>query len=147
MFSIILGCLSDLDKNKKRWLVIGVVLNSVLTPALRRYVTESLEQLYNTLKLNFKIDTQLHSQHLTSYLTTFLNYEAINGNKALGLRQQSRFNYKVKDAVDLSKLFLKTHMAHYNAFDDSCDAFALLEIIIGSCPAASQACAKKVSKI
>lgn len=84
---------------------------------------------------------------MTSHLTTFLNYEAINNNKHLGLKQQSRFNYRVKDSVDLSKLFLQTNFAQYTGFDDSCDLSALLGIIIktGICSSTAKGFAEKVS--
>ncbi|CAG2192660.1 unnamed protein product [Mytilus edulis] len=40
------------------------------------------------------------------------------------------YDYTIKSAVDLSKLFLPTHMAHYTGFDDTCDISALLGLII-----------------
>ena len=40
------------------------------------------------------------------------------------------FDYKVKDAVDLSKLFILPHMAHYSGFNESCDSSVLLGLII-----------------
>ena len=59
-----------------------------------------------------------------------LNYETINYNKTTHRGQISLYDYNVKSSVDFSKLFLPTHMAHYSAFDDSCDASAILGLII-----------------
>ncbi|XP_052080990.1 uncharacterized protein LOC127718961 isoform X2 [Mytilus californianus] len=48
--------------------------------------------------------------------------------------------------VDLSRLFLQTHMAHFTAFDNSCDSSALLGIIvnIGKFPAVVESDARKI---
>ncbi|XP_063405869.1 uncharacterized protein LOC134689832 [Mytilus trossulus] len=57
-----------------------------------------------------------------------LNYDSINNNKAT--RGYRTYDYKVQNAVDLSKLFLQTHMANYTAFDETCDSSALLGMIV-----------------
>ncbi|CAG2208091.1 unnamed protein product [Mytilus edulis] len=51
-----------------------------------------------------------------------------------------------KSPVDLSRLFLQTHMAHFTAFDESCDSPALLGIIgnIDRLPVIVQADAEKI---
>ena len=123
-----------------------MVLHSIVTPVLRKYVAESLNQLYETLKSSSNIHNQSHPNQLESYLSTYLNYEAINNNKALGRRLQDRYNYYVQNPVDLSKLFIDTRMAHYTNFEEGCDSYALLKIIIGTCPSTGQVCAEKVCK-
>ncbi|CAG2193034.1 unnamed protein product [Mytilus edulis] len=124
------GTPGDLDDNKKRWLVVGICLHSILAPALRKYVEPIVTNLYNSLKISDHIDLQTYQGHLQTYGTAniHLNYYPINNNKAT--RGYQTYDYKVQNAVDLSKLFLKTHMANYTAFDESCDSSALLGMIV-----------------
>lgn len=96
-----------------------------------------MSTLYNKLQQSDNIHQQTYPNQLKKYRPTNkeLNYEAINNNvtipKVRGKRDKPNYDYKVTNGVDLSKLFLQTHMAHYNAFDDTCDSSALLGIIIG----------------
>ncbi|CAG2198841.1 unnamed protein product [Mytilus edulis] len=139
---------NDLDDNRKRWLVVGICLHSILSPALRKYVNPVVTKLYNSLKLTDKIDIQTHTGHLQNYGATniYLNYEAINNNKAMHGYRKNLFDYNVQNVVDLSKLFLQTHMAHYTAFDVSCDSSALLGMVdrIDSFPGNVQMAASNV---
>ncbi|XP_071142658.1 uncharacterized protein [Mytilus edulis] len=123
---------SDLDDDQKRWLVVGICLHSVISPALRKYVDSILTICYNELIHNYKIDTQIYPGHLQRDPQTgiFLNYEAVNNNKASYCKNVAKYDYTIKNAVDLSKLFLQTHMAHYTCFDETCDSSALLGLII-----------------
>ncbi|XP_052086011.1 uncharacterized protein LOC127723428 [Mytilus californianus] len=121
----------DLDDNRKRWLVVGICLHSILSPALRKYVDPVVTSLYSSLKITYQIDLQTQTTHLRTYgaANIYLNYEAINNNKATHGYRSVLWDYKVHNAVNLSKLFLPTHMAHYTAFDGSCDSSALLGMI------------------
>ncbi|CAG2198852.1 unnamed protein product [Mytilus edulis] len=121
----------DLDDKKKRWLVIGICLHTILSPTLRKYVDSFVTNLYNSLKLSDQIDIQTQTKHLRTYGATnfYLNYEAINNNKAAHGHSSVLYDYKVQNAVDLSKLFLQTHMSHYTAFDEACYSSALLGMI------------------
>ncbi|XP_076084764.1 uncharacterized protein LOC143055505 [Mytilus galloprovincialis] len=123
---------SDLNDDQKRWLVVGICLHSVISPALRKYVDSILTICYNELIHNYKIDTQIYPGHLQRDPLTgiFLNYEAVNNNKASYGKNVAKYDYTIKNAVDLSKLFLQTHMAHYTGFDETCDSSALLGLII-----------------
>ncbi|XP_076084884.1 uncharacterized protein LOC143055605 [Mytilus galloprovincialis] len=122
----------DLDDKKKRWLVVGICLHNILSPSLRKYVDPVVKKLYNALKSSDQIDIQTQTKYLRKYgAANFnLNYEAINNNKATRGFHSVPYDYKVQNAVDLSKLFLQTHMSHYTAFDETCDSSALLGIII-----------------
>lgn len=51
-------------------------------------------------------------------------------NKVIFGKRTNCYDYRVQNPVDLSKLFLQTHMAKYQAIDDLCDSSALLGIII-----------------
>ena len=110
--------------------MVGICLHSLISPTLRQYVDPILNALYNLLKSSDKIDTQTITKHLKKYPNTSkkLNYEPINNNTTKG-KNITKYDYKVQNAVDLSKLFLQTPMAKYSAFDDTCDSSALLGII------------------
>jgi hypothetical protein len=92
---------------------------------------------YNNLKLNHGIDVQTsHSFPAPKYPPgNVMNYENINGNDTklkppLYRRYDySKFDYNVKSHVDFAKLFLQNHMAKFNAFDDTCDASAVLNLL------------------
>ncbi|XP_071178329.1 uncharacterized protein [Mytilus edulis] len=120
---------SDSDDNEKRWMVVGICMNTVLIPALRKYVVPILTVLYNELTRYHNIDTQIYPTHYQP-TNRFLNYGAVNNNKARFGKKQAMYDYTIKSVVDLSKLFLPTHMAHYTGFDETCDISALLGMII-----------------
>ncbi|CAG2200902.1 unnamed protein product [Mytilus edulis] len=124
---------AEIDDNKKRWLVVGICLHSILSPTLRKYVEPVVTNLYNSLKLSDQIDKQSCNGYLKMYGAVnvkYLNYNAINNNKTIPSNRTLNYDYKVHNAVDLSKLFLETNMVHYKGFDESCDSSALLGIIV-----------------
>ncbi|CAG2202998.1 unnamed protein product [Mytilus edulis] len=123
---------ADLDDYKKRWLVVGICLHSVIAPALRNYIVPILTVLYDELNRYNKIETQIYPTHLQKYPRTHavLNYEAVNNNKGLYRYQKAKCDYTIKNAVELSKLFQPTHMAHYTGFDETCETSGLLELVI-----------------
>ncbi|XP_063411165.1 uncharacterized protein LOC134694100 [Mytilus trossulus] len=122
----------DLDDRRKRWLIVGICLHTIISPILRTYVVNVVTKLFYSLTSQNKIHKQTYGSFLKRYspTNTELNYEAINNNKTLYGRNRARYDYRVKTPVDLSRLFLQTHMAHFTAFDDSCDSSALLGIIV-----------------
>ncbi|CAG2198847.1 unnamed protein product [Mytilus edulis] len=143
-----LGPPAEIDDNTKRWLVVGICLHRVLAAALRKYVEPVITNLYNSLKLSDQIDKQTYTGHLKVYgaVNFYLNYKPINNNKMPPGNRAPNYDYKVQNAVDLSKLFLETSMAHYKGFDESCDSSALLGIIVNTdkFPANVQIAAKDV---
>ncbi|XP_076087982.1 uncharacterized protein LOC143058366 [Mytilus galloprovincialis] len=122
----------DLDDRRKRWLIVGICLHTIISPILRTYVVNVVTKLCYSLTSRNKIHKQTYGSFLKRYspTNTKLNYEAINNNKTLYGQNRARYDYRVKNPVDLSRLFLQTHMAHFTAFDDSCDSSALLGIIV-----------------
>lgn len=116
------------------WLVIGICLHDILSPVLRKYIEPEMNQLYTSLVASNHINAQLYDDYLQSFPTGsngyYLNYETINNNKASYGTQKKRYDYKVQNAVDFSKLFLQPNIALYTAFDESCDSSALLGILI-----------------
>ncbi|VDI28888.1 Hypothetical predicted protein [Mytilus galloprovincialis] len=124
---------NDLDDYTKRWLTVGVCLHTVISPVLREYILPILIKLYYRLTVKCQIDKQTYPFHMKTYLSGIhvdLNYETINMNKDIFKKRTNQYDYRVKNPVDLSKLFLQTHMTKYHAIDDSCDSTALLGIII-----------------
>ncbi|CAC5358311.1 unnamed protein product [Mytilus coruscus] len=122
----------DLDDSKKRLLVVGICLHTIISPVLRNYVVPVVTKLCYSLTKLHKINQQTFGSYLKKYPPTNkeLNYEAINSNKDTFKWKRALYDYRVKSPVDLSRLFLQTHMAHSTTFDDSCDSSALLGIII-----------------
>ena len=123
-----------LKAEEKRWLVVGICLSKVLTPAMRKIIEQELQRLYQAL---IQPPTNIHSQTPASHLeylspsTLRLNYININGN----ITQASHHNlydYSVKDEVSLAKLFVKPYMAGFTAFDESLDSSAALSILCGA---------------
>ncbi|XP_053393963.1 uncharacterized protein LOC128555524 [Mercenaria mercenaria] len=142
----------DIEDDQKRWLIVGICLHSVISPALRQYIPPFVSKLYSALKRIDQIDKQTFAKYLIRYKPTNkeLNYEAINNNSAIpkvkGKKDVQKYNYNVTSDVDLTKLFMITSMAHYTGFDDTCDSSALLGIIINidKFPALPKQTAEKV---
>ena len=89
-----------LRAEEKRWLVVGICLSKVLTPAMRSVIRQEMHQLYQNMVL---APTCIHSQTLSSYLkrlppsTARLNYANINNNAAQPSNHS--YDYCVKDEV------------------------------------------------
>lgn len=140
---------ADLDDNQKRWLIIGICLQNILSPTLRNFTEPVVLNLYNYMKISHNIDTQTYPNQLQQYPKgrTRLNYDAINKNSKKP--RVANFDYKVGNHVQFSKLFMQTFMAQYTAFDETCDLSALLSLIgnIDKFPQPVKNVAMKVSYI
>ncbi|CAG2229627.1 unnamed protein product [Mytilus edulis] len=147
----------DLDEERKRWLIVGFCLHSIISPLLRKYVDPIMKKLYTSLVSSDSIDTQGYHRYLKKYPNAnryYLNYESINNNKNVPKKKinnkwvndYQNYDYKVMSHVDLSKLFLLPNMALYSAFDGTCDASALTGMVfsISSFPSAVQTAAEKI---
>ena len=126
---------SDLEDDEKRWLIVGICLHSIISPVLRKLIDPVITNFYKTLKKSHKIDSQTHPNILRTFPLPpaprgyNLNYESINNNRQHG-KNKRLFDYKVKDPVDLSRLFVLPHMAYYTGFNETCDSSALLGLIL-----------------
>ena len=117
--------------------MFGIALNYVLVPSIRPILEQEILKEYNALKLNHGIDVQTtHSFPVPKYpKRDVMKYENINGNDTklkpphYKKFHYSKFVYKVTSHVDLVKLFLPSHMAKLKAFDKSCDASAVLNLL------------------
>ena len=122
-----------MTENQKRWLVAGIALNKILIPQIRPFV----EQGINTEYINLKTSHNIHGQSTSGRLQRWpqaLKYENINGNDGLpklrgGKFDYSRFDCRVMSHVDFARLYVQNHMAHFTAFDDHCDASAVLTLL------------------
>ncbi|CAG2222922.1 unnamed protein product [Mytilus edulis] len=125
-----IGPPDELDERKRRWLIVGICLHTIISPVLRTYVVPVVTKLCYSLTSRNNIHKQTDLSYLKRYAptNTILNYQAINSNKTK--RNKAQYDYRVRSVVDFSRLFLQTHMAHFTAFDDSCDSSALLGIIV-----------------
>ena len=107
-------------------------------PQIRPYVEREVEKEYNKLKTSHNIDTQSSSGCLKSWHKFFWKYENINNNNlhpklGSGKWDYSVFDCKVSSHIDFAKLYLENFMVKFNAFDDHCDASAVLKLL-GSVP-------------
>ena len=131
----------NLSEEQKRWIVTGVALNKVLVPQLRTFIEQGVQNEYTSLVASHAIDVQTAAAPLKKW-PKVLKYENINGNdvrKLVGGKFDfANFVYKVTNHVDLAKLYLQPFMAKFNAFDEHCDASAVL-LLLGGVPTFSPA--------
>ncbi|XP_078381804.1 uncharacterized protein LOC144664463 isoform X9 [Oculina patagonica] len=130
--------------NQKRWLVAGIALNKILIPQIRPVVEQGIKTEYNNLKTSHNIHRQSTSGRLQRWpARKVLKYENINGNDVHPRLSGGRFNYslfdcKVMSHVDFARLYVENYMAKFTAFDDHCDASAVL-LLLGGVPVFSAA--------
>ena len=126
-----------MTENQKRWLVAGVALNKILVPQIRPFVEQEVDKEYNNLKTSHNIHAQSTSGRLQRWPPRkFLKYENINGNNVHPKLPGGRCNYSLFDCrvlthIAFAKLYVESYMAKFNAFDDHCDASALLSLLGG----------------
>lgn len=122
-----------LKAEEKRWLVVGICLSKVLTPAVRKIIKQEMHQLYQNMVLP---TTHIHSQTSSSYLrslppsTVRLNYVNINNNATKSSHHS--YDYCVEDELSLAKLFVKPFMSGFTSFDETLDSSAALSILCGA---------------
>ena len=134
--------LQNVTDNQKRWLVFGIALNKVLVSQIRTFVEQEVKKEYGNLQTTCRIHTQSTSGRLRNW-PTFLKYENINGNDVVPRLSGGRFYYagfdcRVTSHVDFAKLYVENHMAKFTAFDEHCDASAVLTLL-GKVPVFSPA--------
>ena len=103
-----------------------------------------MQREFGNLQTSHSIDTQSTSGRLKKWPTLiFLKYENINGNDALSKLPGGKFDYSLFDCrvtshVDFARLYVENYMAKFNAFDEHCDASAVLTLL-GKVPVFSPA--------
>ena len=98
---------------QKRWVVIGITLNRLLSPVLRDFAGKELAKHYTSLKSSSGIDKQVYSTHMKKDGSFDLNYSSINNNWGRFKRKVQLYDYKVASAENLAKLYLEPHMAKF----------------------------------
>lgn len=123
-----------LEANQRRWLIVGICLHSIISTVLREIIQPVLEHEYDILVKSNNIDKQTHGDFVKKYPANSsykLNYKSINNNKEE--KHGPKFcDYKVKNSVDYSKLYLHEDMAMYTGIDETCDLSALFGILLNS---------------
>lgn len=107
-------------------MVVGIALDKALISKIRPFVKQTIEEEYNSLKATHSIHMQESFGFLRWTPPCILRYENINGNDSLN---RVEFDKRVCSYIDFAKLFVPKHMATFNAFDDNCDASALLLLL------------------
>ena len=114
----------------------GIALNKILIPQIRPFVGQGINTEYNNLKTSHNIHGQSTSGRLQRWpARKVLKYENINGNdvhpRRGGKLDYSLFDCRVMSHVDFARLYVENYMAHFTAFDDQCDASAVLTLLGG----------------
>ncbi|XP_028405267.1 uncharacterized protein LOC114527777 [Dendronephthya gigantea] len=123
---------NDFSDEERRWLVIGICLNKVLSPELRKVISNEMPKWYQTL---IKKPTEINKQTAGKFLKSLppsaikLNYDSINNNTLRKSSKSGSYDYAVKDPLSLAKLFVKPFMANFTGFDHSMDISAALSVI------------------
>ena len=119
--------------------MVGIALNKILIPQIRPFVEQGINTEYNNLKISHNIHVQGQHFRLRKWPASskkLLKYENINGNDVRlnphdGRFDYSLFDYQVKSHVDFARLYVEKYMAKFTAFDDHCDASAVLSLLGG----------------
>jgi hypothetical protein len=115
---------------EKRWSTIGICLNKVLIPILRKAVAVEFKDWYERLtEPPTEIDKQDHKRHLKSLSPPKhrLQYVHINGNN---MRQSViEFDYAVKDPVSFANLFVNSGWNCFTGFDETMNLDAALLVM------------------
>ena len=139
----------NVSDEERRWVVVGICLNKVLTPALRKVLSAEIPKWYNTLvKPPVEIDKQTFRKHAEKILPPSamkLNYDSINNNSVH--KSPKLYDYAVKDPLSLAKLFMKPFMASFTGFDHTMDTSAVLSVMCEAQPFLTSGAAGLAKKI
>ena len=138
---------SSISDEERRWAVVGICMNKVLTPQLRNILATEIQNWYNLLcQPPDEINKQVFSKHKKKlHLSKFpLKYENINNNVH---KYRKAYDFKVKDPLSLAKLFVQPFMAKFTAFDQTMDMSAVLTIMCEADPFVTSGAAGDARKI
>ena len=139
---------NNVSDEERSWVVIGICLNKVLTPALRDVLANEIPKWYQTLlQPPREIDKQTFGKHQKTLppTTLKLNYKSINNNAAH--KSPRAYDYTVKHPLSLAKLFMKPFMANFTGFDQTMDVSAVLSVICEAQPFVASGAAVIAKKV
>ena len=139
---------TEISKEEQHSLLVDIGLTKALAPALRKVVDAELGKWHKILcQPPDEIDKQNFAKHKKKLppSNNQLHYKNINNNSIHKLA--SAYDYGVKDALSLAKLFVAPHMAHFTGFDETMDLSALLTIIGEAAPFVSSGVAVEAKKV
>ncbi len=125
------------SEEERKWMVVGICLTKVLTPALRDVLDKQMPIYYQSLLLPpYEIDMQTFKRHIQNlpHSKFKLNYESINGNFTTHKSSYRNYDYAVKDPVSMAKLFMRQFMASFTGFDHTMDTSAALSVVAEAPP-------------
>ena len=128
-----------ISEEETRWVVIGVCLNKVIAPALRKVLRSELDKWYIDL---CRPPDDIDKQDIRKYMKTLPpskfppNYKSINNNEK---KSRGAYDFAVKDSLSLAKLFLQPNMAKFTGFDETMDMSAILGVMCNAKPFSSTA--------
>ena len=143
--SVSTGNISD---EQRRWVVVGICLTKVLTPALRNVLSAELQSWYNLLcQPPVEIHKQSPSKHKKTLASSKLKlkYENINNNHVH--KSPRAYDYGVKDDLSLAKLFVQPFMTHFTGFDQTMDVSAVLTVMSEAHPFVTSGAAAHAKKV
>lgn len=119
---------------ERRWIVVGIAMNKVLSPVLLEPVKKGMEATVAKLDTHCgsltppcTLKTLSYSQVKNDSMLKKLSFQNINNNHVH--LDKKAFNYNVNSAVDLAKIFLPRYLAHFWDFDYSLDMSASLRLL------------------
>ena len=123
--------------NQRRWVVVGICLNKLLTPVLRDTLRKEIPAWYSNLCLPPKqINKQTFRKHAAKLPPSKmgLKYGNINKNYDKHKKLYYAYDYNVSDPESLAKLFVQPFMAMFTGFDQTMDLSAALTIMCQAGP-------------
>jgi hypothetical protein len=128
---------TDITDDQRRWVVIGICLNKLLTPILRNVLGKEIPVWYNSLCLSpNQINKQTYKKHAAKLPPSkqTLNYHNINKNYDNHKLIHNAYDYNIKDPESLAKLFVQPFMAKFSGFDQTMDLSAALTVMCEADP-------------
>ena len=127
IFSTFAGFINTDNSKKKKLSVLRDALNEVVIPPVREIMSKEMPKHYNQMAARYKLHRQTFAEHEKELGGVKLNYKSINNNQYI--ENPEHYNYNVKDAISLAKIFLEPHMAKFTKFDVRFDPAAVLWVL------------------
>ena len=119
---------------EKRWLVVGIAMNKVAAPVLRRAIEQGMDTNYANLDRRCQLltppcslTTLNHGLVRADPILKKLKFKKINNNHLVP--SVCNYNFNIYSSVDLAKFYLQDYLAQFSAFDESMDMTAILHLL------------------